>query len=133
MYTGLLYNEWFSRPVNLFNSAWRYPEGGLVAEKIPGRTYAFGVDPVWKDTQTELAYYNSLKMKMSVIFGVAQMMLGLVLKLLNSIHFKQWKDVIFEFIPEVCRIQYFSVSFWTIPFAYIILYYSLFVCDFASF
>eukprot|EP00698_Gefionella_okellyi_P006161 TRINITY_DN15599_c0_g1_i1.p1 TRINITY_DN15599_c0_g1~~TRINITY_DN15599_c0_g1_i1.p1 ORF type:complete len:847 (-),score=193.78 TRINITY_DN15599_c0_g1_i1:23-2563(-) len=101
IYTGLLYNEFFSRPMNLFWTAWYYPPHSHIAVKEPGRTYPFGVDPVWKDTQTELQYYNSLKMKMSVIFGVTHMMSGLLMKLLNAIHFKQWKTIAFEWIPEV--------------------------------
>jgi V-type H+-transporting ATPase subunit a len=46
IYTGLLYNEWLSRPMNLFGTAWYYPYGSDTAVKIPGYTYAFGVDPV---------------------------------------------------------------------------------------
>lgn len=72
IYTGGLYNEFFSRPMNLFGTAWYYPYGETTAVKLPGYTYAFGVDPVWKDTSNELSYYNSLKMKMSIVFGVCQ-------------------------------------------------------------
>src|SRR5690242_3012488 len=46
----------------------------FVTEADPARrfVYAFGVDPVWKGATNELLYYNSLKMKMAVIFGVGQ-------------------------------------------------------------
>ena len=31
----------------------------------------FGAAQVWKDTPTEISFYNSLKMKMAIVFGVA--------------------------------------------------------------
>lgn len=40
-------------------------------------------------------------MKTSVIFGVAQMSLGIFLKALNAIHFRKWYDLYFEFIPQI--------------------------------
>jgi V-type H+-transporting ATPase subunit a len=42
---------------------------------------------------------NSLKMKISVILGVLQMSLGIFMKALNAIYFKNHLDFIFEFIP----------------------------------
>lgn len=45
----------------------------LVASRIdPGRTYPFGVDPTWAIADNTLSYYNSLKMKLSIILGVTQ-------------------------------------------------------------
>jgi len=41
-----------------------------------------------------------LKMKMSIIIGVTQMSVGLLLKLLNAIHFGNGLDIAFEFIPQ---------------------------------
>jgi V-type H+-transporting ATPase subunit a len=34
-------------------------------------TYPFGIDPIWSISTEEIAYSNSLKMKMAVILGVA--------------------------------------------------------------
>src|SRR5690348_16847155 len=78
MYTGLLYNECFSIPIDLCGSMWSYPPPGAndtvwkAVRTNPQRTYEFGVDPAWKGSINILSYYNSLKMKMSVIFGVVQ-------------------------------------------------------------
>ena len=90
IYTGMLYNEFFSIPLTLFGKGrWVCatdpnlsdrvaitfnPElcpsaaGGLVMGRGSG-PYPMGVDPTWHGTRTELPYLNSLKMKMSVILG----------------------------------------------------------------
>eukprot|EP01125_Pyxidicula_operculata_P014204 TRINITY_DN4727_c0_g1_i1.p1 TRINITY_DN4727_c0_g1~~TRINITY_DN4727_c0_g1_i1.p1 ORF type:complete len:936 (+),score=239.74 TRINITY_DN4727_c0_g1_i1:48-2810(+) len=105
IYMGALYNEMFSLSMD-FGSNWMI----VVDEKTneagyqrinPNWTYAFGVDPVWKGATNELIYYNSLKMKMSIIFGVCQMSLGLFLHFLNGIYFKKYEDIFFEFLPRV--------------------------------
>ena len=40
-------------------------------------------------------------MKLSVIFAILQMSLGIFLKGLNSIYFRKTQDLLFEFIPQV--------------------------------
>jgi V-type H+-transporting ATPase subunit a len=84
-----------------------------------------GVDPVWKGAGNELLYYNSLKMKMSVILGVTQMCLGIVMKCLNAIYFRQELDLIFEFIPQIVLMLslfgylcFLIIYKWCIPYAY---------------
>eukprot|EP01123_Difflugia_compressa_P004904 TRINITY_DN1641_c0_g1_i1.p1 TRINITY_DN1641_c0_g1~~TRINITY_DN1641_c0_g1_i1.p1 ORF type:complete len:553 (+),score=71.72 TRINITY_DN1641_c0_g1_i1:66-1661(+) len=106
-YQGWLYNEFFSMPMN-FGSTWALQIGSHHSNNTftrkdfdPAKTYAFGVDPVWKGATNELLYYNSMKMKMSIIVGVTQMTLGIFLHLLNAVYFRQWYDVLFEFIPRV--------------------------------
>jgi len=59
------------------------------------------VDPVWKGAENELLFYNSLKMKMSIIIGVTQMSIGLLLKLLNAYHFDNHVDIWCEFLPQL--------------------------------
>ena len=54
---------------------------GLI--KVRG-TYPFGVDPKWHGTRSELPFLNSLKMKMSILLGVAQMNLGIILSYFNA-------------------------------------------------
>lgn len=111
MYCGALYNETFCIPMN-FGSMWHLQLGPNASdtqnstfwtEPDPSKrfVYSFGVDPVWKGATNELLYYNSLKMKMSVIIGVTQMTIGLLLKFLNGIYFKKELDVFFEFVPQI--------------------------------
>jgi len=59
------------------------------------------VDPAWNGADNMIIFYNSLKMKMSVIFGVSQMILGIILSLFNAIHFGHTVDVFCEFIPQI--------------------------------
>eukprot|EP01068_Selenidium_serpulae_P010544 Selendium_serpulae@DN5490_c0_g1_i2.p1 len=46
-------------------------------------------------------------MKLSVIFGFVHMMFGLIMKLLNCIHFKAWVDLCCEWLPQFL----FMISF----------------------
>jgi V-type H+-transporting ATPase subunit a len=61
--------------------------------------YKFGVDPSWYLGKNELAFMNSLKMKLSVILGVTQMALGVCMKAFNAVQYRRPIDFIFEFIP----------------------------------
>lgn len=51
-------------------------------------TYPFGVDPAWHGSRSELPFLNSLKMKMSILIGVAQMNLGIILSFFNALYFR---------------------------------------------
>ncbi|KDP41742.1 hypothetical protein JCGZ_26760 [Jatropha curcas] len=107
IYTGLIYNEFFSVPFELFgHSAYACRDlscrdattVGLI--KV-GPTYPFGVDPVWHGTRSELPFLNSLKMKMSILLGVAQMNLGIILSFFNALYFRNNVNIWFQFIPQV--------------------------------
>ena len=101
LYCGLLYNDFLSVPL-YFSSC--YPKHGKQAEtlnKDPDCNYAFGLDPVWLISVNELTFINSLKMKFSVIIGVVQMTLGIVLKGINAIFEKNYIDCYFIFIPQL--------------------------------
>lgn len=63
--------------------------------------YGIGFDPIWKFSDNELTYSNSLKMKTSVIFGVVQMSLGIFMKAFNALYFKRYIDFFFEFLPQI--------------------------------
>ncbi|GAM28107.1 hypothetical protein SAMD00019534_112830, partial [Acytostelium subglobosum LB1] len=103
IYCGFIYNECFAIPMNIFGSGWvRDPNSTYMA--FTGQTYPFGVDPAWKGAPNELDYYNSFKMKLSVIFGVSQMSLGIIFSLLNYLNMKgkmKWVNILTQFIPQV--------------------------------
>ncbi|KAL0334691.1 UNVERIFIED_CONTAM: V-type proton ATPase subunit a3 [Sesamum radiatum] len=107
IYTGLIYNEFFSVPFELFApSAYvcRDPacRDATTVGLIKARdTYPFGVDPAWHGTRSELPFLNSLKMKMSILLGVAQMNLGIILSYFNAQFFKNSLNTWFQFIPQM--------------------------------
>eukprot|EP01156_Anaeramoeba_ignava_P017883 Anaeramoba_ignava/a90244_122.p1 GENE.a90244_122~~a90244_122.p1 ORF type:complete len:867 (+),score=272.03 a90244_122:20-2620(+) len=111
MYTGFLYNETFSIPIDFFGTCWEKNAtgGDHYLLKYNDCVYPVGVDPQWVHKKNELLYVNSLKMKMSVIYGVSHMIMGIVLSLMNSIHFKKWINVWFEFLPQmVLMVSFFG-------------------------
>lgn len=133
IYTGMLYNEFFSIPLPIFQSQWTFnmpdqlPTNGtvdVVGQLVSDYVYPFGADWGWKSTSNALSYSNSLKMKMSIIFGVLQMTLGIVMHFLNALYFEKIENIIGEFIPQViflwgifgymCFLIFFK---WTIPYS----------------
>ena len=61
--------------------------------------YTLGIDYRTYHAQNEITILNSLKMKLSVVFGVSQMALGVTLKAFNAVHFARREDLLFEFVP----------------------------------
>lgn len=107
IYTGLIYNEFFSVPFELFgSSAYGCRDStcrdaytvGLIKVRD---TYPFGVDPKWHGSRSELPFLNSLKMKMSILLGVAQMNLGIVLSHYNAKFFGNDLNIWYQFVPQM--------------------------------
>jgi len=77
------------------------------------RVYPYGIDPAWKIADNNLLFFNSFKMKLSVVLGIAQMTLGIILKGINAVYFKQWLDFTCEFIPmilfDICFFGYMVI------------------------
>lgn len=74
MYTGLIYNDMFSKTLEIFPSAWKWPtdfqEGQSVAAELKGNyRYPFGLDWGWHSSENDLLFSNSFKMKMSILLG----------------------------------------------------------------
>eukprot|EP00735_Rhodelphis_limneticus_P009068 TRINITY_DN2518_c0_g1::TRINITY_DN2518_c0_g1_i1::g.19327::m.19327 TRINITY_DN2518_c0_g1::TRINITY_DN2518_c0_g1_i1::g.19327 ORF type:complete len:821 (-),score=262.11,sp/Q9SJT7/VHAA2_ARATH/45.57/0.0,V_ATPase_I/PF01496.14/3.8e-259,Vps5/PF09325.5/0.0081,Vps5/PF09325.5/2.8,DUF2216/PF10226.4/0.052,DUF106/PF01956.11/0.49,MutS_III/PF05192.13/1.8e+02,MutS_III/PF05192.13/2.4,CHASE3/PF05227.8/87,CHASE3/PF05227.8/1.8,Sec34/PF04136.10/0.36,Sec34/PF04136.10/3.2e+03,TMPIT/PF07851.8/2e+02,TMPIT/PF07851.8/0.38 TRI len=125
MYTGFLYNEFFAVPMDFFGSKWEYYgdnevasgkkceikgiDGELEGDEcdgyFPTEVYPVGMDPVWKGTDNGLTFTNSLKMKMSVIMGVLQMTVGVILSYFNARYFRRPLNVWFEFVPQFLFLQ----------------------------
>ncbi|XP_012826938.1 V-type proton ATPase 116 kDa subunit a isoform X5 [Xenopus tropicalis] len=119
IYTGLIYNDCFSKALNLFGSSWSvrpmftdtWSEDLLkhtsVLQLNPNVTgvfngpYPFGIDPIWSLATNKLTFLNSFKMKMSVVLGIIHMTFGVALSLLNHIYFKKPLNIYLGFIPEM--------------------------------
>lgn len=50
-----------------------------------GCTYAIGMDYAWGLSSVKLSFANGIKMKMSVIFGILHMNLGILMKGTNAL------------------------------------------------
>lgn len=107
IYCGLIYNEFFSVPFHIFGgSAYKCRDvtcsdaksAGLIKFRDP---YPFGVDPSWRGSRLELPFLNSLKMKMSILLGVAQMNLGIILSYFNARFFRSSLDIRYQFVPQM--------------------------------
>ncbi len=101
IYCGFLYNEFMSVPLSLHDSCYiNDPENPKLAIKKEGCNFPFGMDPKWFIAENELTFFNSFKMKFSVIIGVIHMLLGVFLKGLNDNYYHNLYGIIFEFIPQ---------------------------------
>ncbi|XP_068923766.1 V-type proton ATPase 116 kDa subunit a 1 isoform X1 [Petaurus breviceps papuanus] len=118
IYTGLIYNDCFSKALNIFGSSWsvRPMFANWTEETLRGNPvlqldpaikgvfegpYPFGIDPIWNIATNKLTFLNSFKMKMSVILGIIHMIFGVTLSLLNHTYFKKPLNIYLEFIPEI--------------------------------
>ena len=81
---GLVYNEFFSVPLLVQPSCYH-----RFLRKSPDCVYGLGLDWVWFQSNEEINFVNSFKMKFSVIVGVALMLLGVSFKGLNSVFFRK--------------------------------------------
>ena len=102
IYTGVIYNDCFSKSFNLFGSSWSSPfnkttinsylaanpERPVIitpeSQDLSGGPYPIGVDPIWNLAEAnKLNFLNSMKMKGSIIVGISQMTFGLLLSYQN--------------------------------------------------
>ncbi|XP_073539675.1 V-type proton ATPase 116 kDa subunit a 1 isoform X6 [Phyllobates terribilis] len=122
VYTGLIYNDCFSKALNLFGSSWSVrpmftsPKANWTEQLLKSASvlqldpavngvfngpYPFGIDPIWSIATNKLTFLNSFKMKMSVVLGIVHMLFGVTLSLLNHLYFKKPLNIYLGFIPEM--------------------------------
>eukprot|EP00741_Cyanophora_paradoxa_P008303 tig00001286_g8032.t1 len=104
IYAGFMYNDFFALAFDLFGSRYRWASEG--AKKVAScgascRTYPVGVDPVWKGSNEELPFYNSMKMKMSIVLGVVHMCTGVSLSAVNYAASGQAGRILTDFLPQI--------------------------------
>lgn len=114
MYTGFIYNDIFSKSLNIFGSKWKInynastvsdnhvlqldPKGADYLQS----PYPFGMDPVWQVAPlNKIIFQNAYKMKISIIFGVIHMIFGVMMSLMNYRYFNDKISVITQFIPQI--------------------------------
>ena len=114
-FCGLIYNDFAGISLRLFNSSYSMTLLKTSSEinvsnsitnydvniTFSNSSYPFGFDPLWSITTNKLLFENSFKMKISVIFGVCHMTIGILLKFLNNIHYRSILTIVFECIPQI--------------------------------
>ncbi|CAH1399709.1 unnamed protein product [Nezara viridula] len=113
MYTGLVYNDIFSKSINIFGSSWRqnYNRSTVLnntmltldpssADYIK-KPYPFGIDPVWQLASNKIMFLNTYKMKLSIIIGVIHMIFGVFLSVPNHLHKGEGIYILLEFLPQL--------------------------------
>ena len=123
-YCGFIYNEFFAITTDMFGSCYemnkfesvefqsakQLANGTVVSSTTKTGTwrrlgnkcvYPFGQDPVWSVAENKLAFVNSIKMKMSVIFGVLHMTFGVLCKGTNTIYFRKLMDFWTEVVSGI--------------------------------
>uniref|UniRef100_A0A7E4UYN7 V-type proton ATPase subunit a n=1 Tax=Panagrellus redivivus TaxID=6233 RepID=A0A7E4UYN7_PANRE len=148
IHAGFLYNDAFAKSFNIFQSGWQNPYNQTLLRALEDESiltkkevmlilppelsfdhsspYAYGVDPVWNIGENRLNFLNSMKMKLSVIVGIAQMTFGVFLSLNNYRFFNSKIEIFTVFIPQLlfmaCIFIYLCLQiilkwifFWTVP------------------
>lgn len=98
MYTGFIYNDIFSKSMNIFGSYWKINMNASDLNAVTGThmlnpasadyegyPYPIGMDPVWQLSKNKIIFLNSYKMKISIIFGIVHMLFGVSMSLLNHL------------------------------------------------
>lgn len=112
IYTGTIYNDVFSKSLNVFGSSWivNYNSSTIMENPMlilnptydtKDSSYPYGVDPIWQVADNKIIFLNSFKMKLSIIFGVAHMLFGVCLSVVNMIQFRNKISIVLEFLPQI--------------------------------
>jgi len=129
MYTGLVYNDVFSKAFSTFDSQWMYPTnktGDVTGVLRESYRYPFGMDWAWHDTENDLLFSNSFKMKLSILLGWAHMTYALMFQLVNARHFKSPIDIWGNFVPGLLFFQsIFGYLVFTIIYKWSVDWYAI--------
>ncbi|EDW03683.1 V-type proton ATPase 116 kDa subunit a1 [Drosophila grimshawi] len=113
LYTGLIYNDVFSKSMNIFGSGWQnqYNTSTVTDDNIKYltlrpkisnfKTYPVGMDPIWQMADNKIIFLNTFKMKLSIIFGVIHMSFGVCMSVVNFIHYRKYISLLLEFLPQI--------------------------------
>ncbi|KAI4459103.1 vacuolar proton atpase [Holotrichia oblita] len=112
IYTGFVYNDIFSKTMNIFGTSWTANSTYLEVDAhqeiqlnpsydYVGEPYFIGVDPAWMLASNKIIFLNSFKMKLSIIFGVFHMIFGVCMSVVNYAHFRHMEDFFLLFIPQI--------------------------------
>ncbi len=99
VFTGIIYNDFFSRAMSLFTSAWTF-ENGIGEPARPGYVYPIGIDPAWSLSSNMMLFMNSYKMKQAVLIGITQMTFGILVSATNYLYFGNMLDMYCTFLPQ---------------------------------
>jgi len=113
VFAGFMYNDLFAMALPLFKSRFHSQNLGPAESpqhddwqpnhnppwQDPMGPYPFGLDWAWEGATNQLVYVNSLKMKLSVLFGVMQMTVGVLLRWSNAFYWKSMTDFLCECVP----------------------------------
>lgn len=112
MYTGIVYNDVFSKSMNIFGPGWTNnlhindvmagPDVVLDPKTAyADNIYPIGLDPTWQLASNKIIFLNSYKMKLSIIFGVVHMIFGVVMSVANFTHFRRLHMILLQFLPQI--------------------------------
>lgn len=111
MYTGFIYNDVFSKSMNIFGSKWEnmYNQSTVQSNdnlQMDPKTdtfgaYPMGLDPIWQLGTNKIIFLNGVKMKLSIILGVLHMIFGVCMSIFNFVHFKRSVSIVLEFLPQI--------------------------------
>lgn len=101
VYVGVIYNDFASRALFLFPSAWTFGSNGVATRPNPNYVYPIGIDPSWYMAGNALNFLNSYKMKMAIVLGIIHMTFGLLVNAHNLLHFGLWLDIWAIFVPQI--------------------------------